>query len=72
MRFTGLPRALADWFGQMDLSATELSIALMVMYMLLDCFLGGISMIILTLAAVEPLIRAAGIDLIWRVCWAGG
>jgi C4-dicarboxylate transporter DctM subunit len=65
MGFTGLPRALAEWIGHMDLSATKLIIALMVMYMLLGCFLDGISMIILTLAVVEPLIRAAGIDLIW-------
>ena len=65
MGFTGLPRALADWIGQMNLSATSLIIALMVMYMLLGCFLDGISMIVLTIAIVEPLVRTAGIDLIW-------
>ena len=36
----------------------------MIMYLLLGCFLDGISMIVLTLAVVEPLVRAAGIDLI--------
>lgn len=65
MGFTGLPHALAKWIGAMDLSATALIIALMVMYMLLGCFLDGISMIVLTLAIVEPLVRTAGIDLIW-------
>ncbi len=65
MGFTGLPRELAEWIGQMELSATALIIALMVMYMLLGCFLDGISMIVLTIAVVEPLVRAAGIDLIW-------
>lgn len=37
----------------------------MVMCMILGCFLDGISMIVLTLAVVEPLVRMAGIDLIW-------
>ncbi len=65
MGFTGLPRALAEWIGHMNLSATTLIVALMIMYMVLGCFLDGISMIVLTIAVVEPLIRAAGIDLIW-------
>ena len=65
MGFTGLPRALAEWVGQMELSATALILALMVMYMILGCFLDGISMIVLTLAVVEPLVRTAGIDLVW-------
>ena len=65
MGFTGLPRALAEWIGAMGLSATALIIALMVMYMLLGCFLDGISMIVLTIAVVEPLVRASGIDMIW-------
>ena len=49
----------------MELSSTALLLALMVMYMILGCFLDGISMIVLTLAVVEPLVRMAGIDLIW-------
>ena len=65
MGFTGLPRALAEWIGAMELSSTALLLALMVMYMILGCFLDGISMIVLTLAVVEPLVRMAGIDLIW-------
>lgn len=65
MGFTGLPRALAEWIGAMNLSAIALIIALLVMYMILGCFLDGISMIVLTIAVVEPLVRAVGIDMIW-------
>ena len=65
MGFTGLPHALAEWIAQMELSATALILALMVIYMILGCFIDGISMIGLTLAVVEPLVRSAGIDLIW-------
>ena len=63
--FTGLPHALAEWIAQMELSATALILALMVIYMILGCFIDGISMIGLTLAVVKPLVRSAGIDLIW-------
>ncbi len=65
MGFTGLPRELAEWISAMNLSPTALIIALMIMYMVLGCFLDGISMIILTLAVVEPLVRSVGIDMIW-------
>jgi len=65
MGFTGLPRTLAEWIGGMNLSATVLILALMLFYMLLGCFLDGISMIVLTIAVVEPLVRGAGIDMVW-------
>ena len=74
MGFTGLPHALAEWIAQMELSATALILALMVIYMILGCFIDGISMIGLTLAVVKPLVRSAGIDLIWFgvfVVWLG-
>ena len=33
--------------------------------MILGCFLDGISMIVLTIAVIEPLVRHVGIDMIW-------
>ncbi len=65
MGFTGLPRALADFIGSLDLSRFELIMALLVFYIILGCFLDGISSVVLTMAVVEPMIRQAGIDLIW-------
>ncbi len=65
MGFTGLPRALADYIGSMDLSRFELLLALLVFYIVLGCFLDGISSVVLTMAVVEPMIREAGIDVIW-------
>ena len=38
---------------------------LLVFYIILGCFLDGISSVVLTMAVVEPMIRDAGIDLIW-------
>jgi len=65
MGFTGLPRALADFIGQLELSKFELLMALLVFYIILGCFLDGISSVVLTMAVVEPMIREAGIDVIW-------
>ena len=65
MGFTGLPRALADGIAQMELSRFELLMALLVFYIVLGMFLDGISSVVLTMAVVEPMVRQAGIDLIW-------
>ena len=65
MGFTGLPRALAEWIGAMELSPWMLIAVLTAFYILLGCFLDGISMIVLTMAVIEPLVREAGIDMIW-------
>ncbi len=65
MGFTGLPRGLADLIATWDLTRFELLMVLLVFYIILGCFLDGISSVVLTMAVVEPMIRDAGIDLIW-------
>jgi tripartite ATP-independent transporter DctM subunit len=65
MGFTGLPRALADLIAGWELSKFQLLMALLVFYIVLGMFLDGISSVVLTMAVVEPMVRGAGIDLIW-------
>jgi tripartite ATP-independent transporter DctM subunit len=65
MGFTGLPRDLANWINAFGLSKFQLLMALLVFYIVLGCFLDGISSVVLTIAVVEPMIRQAGIDIIW-------
>ncbi|MDU8942492.1 TRAP transporter large permease [Ovoidimarina sediminis] len=65
MGFTGLPRGLADLIASLELSRFELLMALLVFYIILGMFLDGISSVVLTMAVVEPMIRQAGIDIIW-------
>jgi C4-dicarboxylate transporter DctM subunit len=65
MGFTGLPRGLAQWIGSLGLSRFELLMVLLVFYIIIGCFLDGISAVVLTIAVVEPMIRQAGIDIIW-------
>lgn len=65
MGFTGLPRALAAWIDSMNMSPIVLIISLTIFYIVLGMFLDGISSVVLTMAIVEPMIRQAGIDVIW-------
>jgi tripartite ATP-independent transporter DctM subunit len=65
MGFTGLPRDLAEWIGSLELSRYELIAALTLFFIVLGCFLDGISVVVLTTAIILPMIDAAGIDRIW-------
>ena len=65
MGYIGLPRALADWISGLGLSQFSLIVALTVFYIILGCFLDGISMVVLTMAIILPTVQKAGIDLLW-------
>lgn len=65
MGYIGLPRALAEWIGGLGLSQFGLIMALMVFFIVLGCFLDGISIVVLTMGVLLPTVQAAGIDLIW-------
>ncbi len=65
MGYIGLPRQLADYVGSLGLSPAMLMLVLAVLYIVLGCFLDGISTIVLTMAVVLPIVQAAGIDLVW-------
>jgi C4-dicarboxylate transporter, DctM subunit len=65
MGFVGLPRQLAEWIGVLNLSPFGLIMLLMVFFIILGCFLDGISMVVLTVAVLLPTVQAANLDLIW-------
>ncbi|WP_120996430.1 TRAP transporter large permease [Stutzerimonas urumqiensis] len=65
MSFTGLPAELADWIVDRQLSPYLLLLALTLLFVVLGCFLDGISIILLTTAVIMPAVEAAGIDLLW-------
>ncbi len=65
MGFTGLPRALAEQITRMDLSPYGLIAMLTLFFVVLGCFLDGISVVVLTTAVILPMVEAAGIDRIW-------
>jgi TRAP-type C4-dicarboxylate transport system permease large subunit len=63
--FMGVPAAIAEFVGAMDLSRYALIAVLIVFYLILGCFLDGFSMIVMSLPIVLPLIGAAGFDKVW-------
>ena len=65
MGYIGLPRHLAEWIISLHLSPLALLMALMVFYIILGCFLDGISMVVLTMGVLLPTVEGMGIDLIW-------
>ncbi|UZD54629.1 TRAP transporter large permease [Caldimonas aquatica] len=65
MGYIGLPRHLAQWIGSLGLTPFMLLLALAVFYIVLGCFLDGISIIVLTMGVVMPIVHAAGIDPVW-------
>ena len=65
MGFTGIPRNLAAWIGTFDLSPYALLAVLTVFFILLGCFLDGISVVVLTTSIILPMVQAVGIDPLW-------
>ena len=65
MGYIGLPRHLAEWITSLGLSQFGLIMALMVFFIILGCFLDGISVVVLTMGVLMPTVLAAGIDPIW-------
>lgn len=65
MGYIGLPRHLAEFVSSLGLSPFMLVLVLSLFYIILGCFLDGISMVVLTMGVILPTVQAAGLDLIW-------
>ncbi|HUL68568.1 MAG TPA: TRAP transporter large permease subunit [Burkholderiaceae bacterium] len=65
MGYIGLPRHLAEWIAALGLSQFQLLAALLLFYVVLGCFLDGISMVVLTMGVIMPTVQKAGIDPLW-------
>ncbi|QAA94652.1 TRAP transporter large permease [Pollutimonas thiosulfatoxidans] len=65
MGFAGIPSDLARWIGDMNLSPHILILALTLFFIVVGCFLDGISIVVLTTSIILPMVEQAGIDLIW-------
>ncbi|MDR3370676.1 TRAP transporter large permease subunit [Rhodoferax sp.] len=65
MGYIGLPRHLAEWISSLGLSQFWLIMALMVFFIVLGCFLDGISVVVLTMGVLMPTVQKAGIDPVW-------
>ena len=65
MGYLGIPRKLAMFVAEMQLSPYALIAALTMVYIILGCFLDGGSIIVVTLPICLPLVTAAGFSPVW-------
>ena len=65
LTYSGVSRAVSEWILALGLSKWVFFCALVVLYLVLGCFVDGISMIYMTLPVLIPVIKAFGFDLIW-------
>jgi C4-dicarboxylate transporter, DctM subunit len=65
LTYTGVSRGVSEWIGGLELSRWSLILALVLLYMVLGCFVDGISMMYITLPVLYPVVVAAEIDPIW-------
>jgi tripartite ATP-independent transporter DctM subunit len=65
MAYSGIPAAMAAWVGAQGFSPFMIIACLTIIYLILGCFIDGISMIVLTVSVVLPIIASTGFDLVW-------
>lgn len=65
MGFIGLPKMLAEQIALLELSPYMLLFFLTILFVVLGCFLDGISVVVLTTSVVLPMVTQAGIDPLW-------
>ncbi len=65
MGYIGLPRHLAEWIASLQLPPLGLVAALTAFFIVLGCFLDGISIVVLTMGVLMPTVQQAGIDPLW-------
>ncbi len=65
LTYSGASRTISEWVLGLGLSKWQFFMVLVVVYLMLGCFVDGISMIYMTLPVLLPLIKSFGFDLIW-------
>ncbi|TQF77213.1 TRAP transporter large permease subunit [Elioraea sp. Yellowstone] len=65
MAYSRIPVAMAQWVGGQGFHPYVIIAALTALYIVLGCFIDGVSMIVLTVSVALPIIQAAGFDLLW-------
>ncbi len=63
--FSGATNGFLGAIGKLELSPSELTVAMVLILLVLGCFVDQVSMMLLTLPFFMPLVMAAGIDQIW-------
>lgn len=65
LTFLGISRAITDFVTALHLSPLALMMVLIVFYLVLGCFLEGMSIMLITAPIIVPLVVQAGYDTVW-------
>ncbi len=65
LTYSGVSRTVSEWVMGLGLGKWQFFVALVVLYLVLGCFVDGVSMIYMTLPVLLPVVKAFGFDLIW-------
>ncbi|MEN9763649.1 MAG: Neu5Ac permease [Pseudomonadota bacterium] len=65
LTFSGVSREVSEWVLDLGLSKWVFFAAVMLLYLVLGCFVDGLSMMYMTLPVLLPVIKAMGFDLVW-------
>jgi C4-dicarboxylate transporter DctM subunit len=65
LTYSGVSRTVSEWVLGLGLGKWQFFVALVVLYLVLGCFVDGVSMIYMTLPVLLPVVKAFGFDLIW-------
>lgn len=63
--FVGIPQYLANLVQSWDLSSYMLIFVVTILFIVLGCFLEGMSILVLSSSVILPMLQSAGIDLLW-------
>ncbi len=61
----GIPQDIAGWVKSLGLGPTEVLWILLGIYLILGCFLEGLSMMITTIPITAPMVVSLGVDPVW-------
>ncbi|MGH6891272.1 MAG: TRAP transporter large permease [Dongiaceae bacterium] len=61
----GIPQTISEWVRSLGLTSIQVLWVLLLIYMVLGCFLEGLSMMITTVPIVAPLVFGLGVDPVW-------
>ena len=65
LSYAGISRGISSWVVAMELSWWFLLLALVILYLVLGCFVDGVSMIYITLPVLYPVVLQTGFNPIW-------
>ena len=63
--FSGLPQTISKFLETAHIGKGGLFVALIILYLVLGCFIDGMSIMVITIPLLVPILQSVGIDLIW-------